>query len=207
MKNVLATLLLLATLCTAAHAQTIVFLPDPSATLIGTFQIRLNVERDPQGNPILGKTASGTDWITSIGSFRTQQGAVAYQIITESIDVIGTDGALINDVTTEQLYTWLSQAAVAEGTRLGYTPAPPCLTPASIKSYAHPCVQRNGSGLNTSFTACAGQGMYSMWEYAVCMPQGATTAQVSLVNMLHLGTCIAPCEPTSPVAQQGNQLQ
>ncbi len=204
MKNVLVSLVLLATLCAAATAQTNNFLADPAATLIGTFPVRVGLTSGTNGEPILAKqTASSGDVITLVGSFRTSTGVVSYQIVSDSIRYTG-DPRLIDDIATPQIYSWLAQAAVAEGTRLGFTIAPDCSAPAVVKAYAHPCVVRSGSGTTTHFTACD-NGIYSMWQYDVCKPQTVQEPTITLTQVAHLGLCVAPCQTTSPAGNGGAQ--
>lgn len=197
MKNVLATLILLATISLTASAQSLVFLPDPSATLIGTFTVQVGIIRDGNGNPTPSK-ALGTNTTTVIGTFRSLNGTVSYQIVTPEIHFTGTDGALIDDVATPLLYAWLSQAAIEEGTARGYTSAPGCAAPAVVNTFAEACVTRTSSGINTHFEPC-GTDNYARWSYEVCTPQGTTTPSVSFIGFGRYGAaCGSACQSTLP---------
>lgn len=203
MKNVLATLILLATISLTASAQGLVFLPDPSATLIGTFTVQVGVVRDAGGNPAPAK-AAGNTIITAIGTFRTANGTVSYQIVTPSIRYSGTDGALIDQVSTPLLYAWLSQAAIEEGTARGFTPAPGCIAPAVVNNFAEACVTRTGGGINTHFEPC-GTDNYARWSYEVCTPQGSTTPSISFLGYGRYGAvCGSACQSTLPAGAGGD---
>ncbi len=198
MKNVLATLILLATISLTASAQGLVFLPDPSATLIGTFMVQVGITRDANGNPMKASQATGRDVITAIGSFRSANGTVSYQIVSPEIHFTGTDGALIDQVSTPLLYAWLSQAAIEEGTARGFTSAPGCASPAVVSTFAEACVTRTGSGINTHFEPC-GTDNYARWSYEVCTPQGSTTPSISFIGFGRYGAaCGSACQSTLP---------
>lgn len=205
MKNVLTTLILLATISLTASAQSLVFLPDPSATLIGTFTVQVGITRDGNGNPTPAKAnATATGTTTVIGSFRSVNGTVSYQIATPSIRFTGTDGALIDQVSTPLLYAWLSQAAIEEGTARGFTPAPGCIAPAVVNNFAEACVTRTGGGINTHFEPC-GTDNYARWSYEVCTPQGSTTPSISFLGYGRYGAvCGSACQSTLPAGAGGD---
>lgn len=202
MKNVLATLILLATISLTASAQSLVFLPDPSATLIGTFTVQIGIVRDANGNPTSSKLGPNTT--TVVGGFRTANGTVSYQIVTPSIRYSGTDGALIDQVATPLLYAWLSQAAIEEGTARGFTPAPGCIAPAVVDNFAEACVTRTGGGINTHFEPC-GTDNYARWSYEVCTPQGSTAPSISFLGYARYGAvCGSACQSTLPAGAGGD---
>lgn len=201
MKNVLATLVLLLMLCTAASAQNITFLPDPSATLIGVFPAQVGFKSGPNGEPIFGKTESSGQTMFLVGGFRTASGTVSYQIMSDSIHFTGTDPTLIDLIPTQMLYAALANEAVAQGTLLGYTSAPNCSAPATVRVYADACVSRTGVGLLTHFSPC--DGLYSTWQFDVCMPQTTGAPQITFDGAWRLGDCYGSCEPTVVTGGQG----
>ncbi|HVZ41632.1 MAG TPA: hypothetical protein VHI13_20295 [Candidatus Kapabacteria bacterium] len=196
MKNVVVSLFLLATLNTIVSAQNRVYLPDASATLIGTFPVQVGFINDGTGTPILAKNQRPTHTvITVVGSFRTSTGSVSYQIMSDSTRFCGENGTLVDAATTKTIYAWLSDAAINQGVLLGYTPAPTTGS-LNVTVVADPNVLRCNSGLTTLFHPCY-QGDFSVWPYAVSLGSTGLAVVQPLSPGQHIGPQVSGYEPTA----------
>lgn len=133
-------------------------------------------------------------WILRNGS-----GQINYVINVQSIQFTG-DGAVVDAMTTKQIFDLIAQMTVAQGVGLGYTSCPSnCNTPTQAVVKIPACVERLGTGLETHFAVCAGTGCCTR-VYNVCCPVSNSAPQITLASSNSPGCsgAAAGCESTCP---------
>jgi len=161
---------------------------DPSATVIGTFWISLQIGSG-KGAHLLAEEEKGCAVGMEIIVYRTSGGRVDYVMNTSSIRFTGTCAGVIDNIPTGQLFGMLSQLAVAQGITNGYTTCgPSCSVPTITKVYQSLCVSRTGVGNGTSFHSCDITASCEK-EYSVCCPSGASGPSITLIGITPSGAC------------------
>lgn len=112
---------------------------------------------------------------------RTSSGQTNYYINPSSIRFTG-DGAIIDALTTLQVFDLIATATVSQGISLGATPCPSsCGTPSYATVVQPSCVNRTGTGTSTSFGSCPSPGC-CIRTYSVCCPNGQGSPVVTLIS-------------------------
>lgn len=172
----------------------------------------LSVECWSQSNPCLDanvtvldtvggrvELSSGNDIVWEVFVARTGSGQINYVINVGSIQFTG-DGAVVDAMSTKQIFDLIAQMTVAQGIGLGYTSCPSnCNTPTQAVVKIPACVQRIGTGTDTHFTVCGGSGCCTR-VYNVCCPTGNGVPLITLASSNSPGCsgAAAGCESTCP---------
>jgi hypothetical protein len=180
---------------------------DPGAVLIGTFQVTISVGNGGSvfttSRTGIRSTTTSTEECqikTNVTVWRTSTGAIDYIIDASSITYVGSCGSL--GLTTADIFSLLSQAAVYQGIQLGYSSCPTdCSTQTPTRVFAALCVRRTGSGTSTHFEPCD-MSSFCYREYTICCVNG--TPQVTEVprtgdscGALTSGACETTCTESS----------
>ncbi len=155
---------------------------DPNAVLVTTTNVTVTVQ---------GQTSTG-DIRMDLMVFLTTGGKYDYVMDARTIRVTG-DGSGVDAISTPQIFTLLSQAAVARGVALGYTPClSACSTAAAnpVKMFHHNCVVRMGMNTATRFDPCNGSS-YGTKYFSVCCPVPGTP----VINLLGVENSSCPGTP------------
>lgn len=163
---------------------------DQGSTIIDTMQMEIGIPSQS------GKVASLL-WEVIVD--RTSGGQVNYRIDPGTIRFQG-DAAVINSLSTSQVFDLIATTTVSNGVAIGTTPCPTSCTTPSYATVVQPsCISRSGSGESTRFDACYSSGCCRR-TYSVCCPNGPGSPQVVLVNSQGT-TCLGMgggCESTCP---------
>lgn len=205
MKNVLLVLSFLLVLAIPAASQTVRFLPDPNAPMVDMFRGVVRISPNLNEVPDPSRNSGAYDAIFVIGGYRTQNGKIEYQIISDSIRLVGDDG-LIDNTPTHVVYSIIAKEAMMLGIVRGWTPAPDCATPWYANVYSEPCVRRMGTGAQTRFVPCD-RVNYSTWKYSVCRNPGDTMPTINRIPFFNPFVCDGFCEPTCPNQDGGTVIQ
>jgi hypothetical protein len=161
---------------------------DATATLQGSFTIDLALSSN------CNVRCDVCTWRTSGGS------GTELTIDPASIRFTG-DSQTPDTIDVVTLFNFLSQTAVVQAYSLGYITCPPvCSDTYTSKVYQASCVQRNGSGSSTLFSAC-GSGDFCAQVYKICCPNGMGSPAISYLRSEGTictggvsGTCLATCQ-------------
>ncbi len=113
---------------------------------------------------------------------------INYRIELPSIRFSG-DAEPINETSTVAMFNAMAYATVSTGISAGYTLCvSSCIRPAKTRVAVASCVNRNNSGLTTSFVACGIVGCCAR-NYLVCCPNGPGLPNITLDS-----SYTAPCQ-------------
>jgi len=161
---------------------------DPYAQLIGTTTVTVVIPDNA------GKV---NDARVDISFFLTSGNKVDYVMDARSVTITGSgNGSGVDAMSTKDLFSLLSQAAVAQGVALGFTPCSSVCSsaPADLtRLYHSTCVMRTGMGLGTHFEPYG--VTYGTRDFMVCCPSGPGSTVVNLITWTG-GTCPGGSEST-----------
>lgn len=145
---------------------------EPGSTVIDTVQGKLEISNQSGNQGAI---------IWELIATRTSGGHTNYYINPATITFNG-DGALVDALTTVQVFDLIATATVSQGIALGATPCPSsCGTPSYATVVQPSCVNRTGSGTSTSFGSCPSPGC-CIRTYSVCCPNGQGSPVVTLIS-------------------------
>jgi hypothetical protein len=201
----LTTLALALLMVVSASAQTPQHPTDPNAVLIATYQVTISVGGSGgtssfrTGGSIRSTSTAAEECQikANVTVWRTSSGAIDYVLDASSIVYIGSCGSL--GLTTADVFSLLSQAALQQGIALGYSPcSTDCTQQNAARVYAALCVRRTGSGESTRYEPCD-MTSYCYREYSYCCPNGAYAPQINEIPRTGDGCgagVTGSCEPT-----------
>jgi hypothetical protein len=207
MKTAIATAVAFIVLTGAAFSQTLKCIQgDPSAVLIGTMTTSITFQTqsadtvpsstdslaDSSTAPTSGGDLYGTKpkntgdviidvYVWSIG------GKTVYAPNLNAMTFSGSDQA-IDDMSTMDLLNLIAQVSVGQGLAHNYSTCGGTSTSNQVKVAYPSCISRVGSGLNTRFESCGGDGC-CIRTYAVCCPDGSNAPYIKLIGASSSATC------------------
>jgi len=200
MKTAIATAFTFIVLTGAAFSQSLRCIQgDPSAVLIGTMTTSITFQSsspadttvDSSQTPNAGRDFYGTKpkntgdviidvYVWSIG------GKTVYNPNLGGMRFSGSDEA-VDGMSTMDLLNLIAQVTVGQGLAENYSVCG--ATCGSVVKVAYPsCISRTGSGLNTRFESCGGDGC-CIRTYSLSCPDGSGAPYIKLLGSSSSATC------------------